>query len=79
MAGSAPITQAVYVGSQASAYQQRIYNNASAIVRVGGSAPVLTPDPDALRSNQQQWVDFYQSYIQSFNARPIGSASDCGH
>jgi hypothetical protein len=79
MAGSAPITQAVYVASQASAYQQRIYNNASQFVAGGTTNSYVIPPPDALRSNMQQWADMYQSYIQSYNAEPIGSGSDCGH
>jgi hypothetical protein len=79
MAGSAPITQAVYVAAQASAYQQRIYNTASQFVAGATTISWVKPDPDALRSNMQQWADMYQSYIQSYNAEPIGSASDSGH
>lgn len=76
---SAPVTLANYVNAQGSAYQQQIFNNASTFVRAGGSNPFLSPNPDALRSNLQQWTDFYQSYIQSFSSYPIGGESDSGH
>lgn len=76
---SAPMTQSAYVSSVASSYYTRIFVNASTYVRGGGSNPVLTPDPDALRSVYQQSLDYYQSYIQSYNGTPIGGPSDCGH
>jgi len=80
---SAPVTQAQYVNSQGSAYQQRIYNTASQVIIGGGTlgastANWLQPDPDALRSNRQQWIDFYQSYIQTISGGPIGGPSDLG-
>jgi hypothetical protein len=77
VSGSAPITQTAYVNSQASVYYLRIFLNASS---AGASAlPSITPDPDALRSNRQQWVDYYESYVQSFSGNPIGGPSDLGH
>jgi hypothetical protein len=79
---SAPVTLTQYMNVQGSAYQQRIYNTASAAgasaAGASGLGAILTPDPDALRSNRQQWLDYYQSYIQTISGGPIGGPSDLG-